>query len=101
MKDPQSTNQSSDLRPTTLRIVENGRKLISRSEAKRVLRCALPAGDVILDFKGVELVGQGFADEIFRVWARMHPETHFVPVSMCEPVAFMVERAIRRAEDED
>ena len=100
MNDPQSLNQSSDMRPTTLRIVENGRKLISRSEARRVLRRTLPAGDVILDFKGVDLVGQGFADEVFRVWARMHPETHFVPVNMSEPVAFMVERAIRRAEED-
>lgn len=86
---------------TIIKLFTINTRFVSRSEAKRLLHGLEKFREVVLDFKGVELVGQGFADEIFRVWARMHPETHFVPVSMCEPVAFMVERAIRRAEDED
>ncbi len=53
--------------------------------------------EAVLDFKGVDLVGQGFADEVFRGWARRHPEVTLVPTDMNEPVAFMVERAIRGA----
>ena len=29
---------------------------------------------MVLDFKGVHSIGQGFADEIFRVFAKRHPE---------------------------
>jgi hypothetical protein len=52
---------------------------------------------VALDFKGVDLAGQGLADGVFRVWARRHPEVTLVPADMNEPVAFIVERAIRGA----
>jgi len=30
---------------------------------------------VVLDFKGVQMVGQGFADEVFRVWQKNWPST--------------------------
>jgi hypothetical protein len=49
----------------------------------------------VLDFERVELVGQGFADEVFRVWAGQHPETQLVPERMAPTVEFMVERARR------
>jgi hypothetical protein len=50
---------------------------------------------VVIDFNGVEGVGQGFADEVFRVWARAHPQIELAPVGMSPAVAFMVERARR------
>ena len=31
--------------------------------------------EVVLDFAGVDAIGQGFADEVFRVWARAHAGT--------------------------
>jgi hypothetical protein len=40
-------------------------------------------------------VGQGFSDEVFRVWAAAHPSTHLVPINMVAPVEFMVRRALR------
>jgi hypothetical protein len=43
----------------------------------------------------VEGVGQGFADEVFRVWATAHPGTSLEPIHMNEAVAFMVQRARR------
>ncbi|MEE4271020.1 MAG: DUF4325 domain-containing protein [Thermoanaerobaculales bacterium] len=85
---------------TVIRLFAISTRFISRSEAKRLLFGLEKFREVVLDFKGVELVGQGFADEVFRVWARAHPDTHFVPVNMCEPAEFMVERAIRRVKDE-
>jgi hypothetical protein len=47
----------------------------------------------MLDFSGVEEIGQGFADEIFRVWTRSHPETKIEAMAMSAPVAFLVHRA--------
>jgi hypothetical protein len=41
----------------------------------------------MLDFADVEEIGQGFADEIFRVWARAHPDIKIEAVSMSAPVA--------------
>ncbi|MBL8714467.1 MAG: hypothetical protein JNL79_00615, partial [Myxococcales bacterium] len=39
-------------------------------------------------------IGQGFADEVFRVWARAHAGTRLLPVDMNEGVGFMVRRAL-------
>jgi len=76
---------------------ETGTTLMSRSQAKRLVNGLERFREVVLDFGGVALVGQGFADEVFRVWARQHPETALIPIAMGAPVAFMVERAIRGA----
>jgi anti-sigma regulatory factor (Ser/Thr protein kinase) len=47
--------------------------LISRSEAKKILAGAELFTSIIFDFKDVESVGQGFADEVFRVFANQYP----------------------------
>lgn len=70
---------------------------MSRSEAKRLVNGLERFREVVLDFAGVERVGQGFADEVFRVWAKQHTDVGLIPIDMCAPVAFMVERAIRGA----
>lgn len=65
---------------------------VSRSEAKR-LAVGLEEFEVVeLDFTGVESIGQGFADELFRVWATDHPNTELIPINMNGAVAFMIER---------
>ncbi len=68
---------------------------MSRSEAKRLIHGLERFREVVLDFSGVDAVGQGFADEVFRVWAGAHPEVLLDPTNMNEAVAFMVERARR------
>lgn len=70
-----------------------GENLVSRSQAKRLLARTDRFTEVILDFEGVETVGQAFADQIFRVFANAHPEVHLVPIGMTEAVAQMVSRA--------
>ena len=65
----------------------------SRSEAKRLVARLTDFRHVTLDFSGVEVVGQGFCDEVFRVFARAHPEVTLEPVGMNDTVAFMVDRA--------
>lgn len=47
---------------------------VSRSEAKRLLYGLHKFKEIILDFDGVKGIGQGFADEIFRVFRNAHPE---------------------------
>ncbi|MFQ5604396.1 MAG: STAS-like domain-containing protein [bacterium] len=47
---------------------------VSRSEAKRMLHGLDKFKEITLDFAGVKAIGQGFADEIFRVFKKAHPE---------------------------
>jgi len=47
---------------------------VSRSEAKRLLHNLDKFSEIELDMRGVTSVGQGFADEVFRVFASVHPE---------------------------
>jgi hypothetical protein len=48
---------------------------------------------VVLDFRDVEEIGQGFADEVFRVWAAAHRATKLSAVHMNRAVELMVRRA--------
>lgn len=70
-----------------------GEKLVSRSQAKRLIFRFEKFRTVILDFAGVEEIGQGFSDEVFRVFQRAHPDTRLVPVNMTAAVKNMVARA--------
>ncbi len=49
------------------------RDYVSRSEAKRLIVNLEKFSEVVLDFRDVKSVGQGFADEIFRVFSGLHP----------------------------
>jgi anti-sigma regulatory factor (Ser/Thr protein kinase) len=68
--------------------------LVSRSKAKRVMGGIGKFKEVVLDFKGVESIGQAFADEIFRVFARRHPEVHIEAINTNEKVERMIKRAM-------
>ena len=67
--------------------------LISRSQAKRLLTRFDRFKKVILDFNGVEQIGQAFADEVFRVFARAHPYVEIVPFNANPEVDAMIQRA--------
>jgi len=77
----------------TVKLFEYGHTLPSRSEAKRVMLNLENFKDVELDFSGVETVGQGFADQIFRVWHAKFPETRILAVNANENVAFAIRGA--------
>jgi uncharacterized protein (DUF1330 family) len=68
-------------------------KLVSRSQAKRMLARVDRFKTVILDFEGVKTIGQAFADEAFRVFAAQHPNIELVSINAIEPVQQMVSRA--------
>ena len=86
-----------DTTKTVVKLFEYGVRFVSRPEAKRLLQGLERFRHVIIDFAGVEAVGQGFADEVFRVWALAHPQVDLRPENMAPPVAFMVGRTRRHA----
>ena len=55
-------------------------QLVSRSQAKRVLARVDQFSQVLLNFTGVDEIGQAFADEIFRVFASEHPDIEILPI---------------------
>jgi len=61
--------------PVTLARLDD-ENLLSRSQAKRLLTRFERFREVLLDFEGVEFIGQAFADEIFRVFHTQHPEVN-------------------------
>lgn len=68
--------------------------LMSRSKARRVLNRFSKFKEVILDFKGVDFIGQAFADEIFRVYRKIHPDINISVINVNENVKKMIKRAL-------
>lgn len=66
--------------PVKLALYE-GEQLVSRSQAKRILNRVEKFKTVILDFQDVEYIGQGFADEMFRVFVNRNPQIKLIPVN--------------------
>lgn len=63
---------------------------VARSQARRICNRLELFREVILDFEDVEFMGQGFADELFRVYAAAHPQTKLCPVNMLPEVGRMI-----------
>lgn len=78
-----------------------GEELISRSQAKRLLSRVNRFKEVVLDFKGISKIGQAFADEIFRVYSREHPEIHIVPIGTTPEIDGMIARVTADLVDEN
>ncbi len=85
---------------TTVKLLVHGDTLISRSEAKRAVSGLERFREVLFDFEGVTAVGQGFVDEVFRVFAVAHPAIRLRATNMSPAVAFMVSRARPRLVDD-
>lgn len=69
-------------------------KLVSRSQAKRLLVRVERFRTVIFDFDEVETVGQAFADEIFRVFKLQHADMDLIYLNANEQVTQMITRAL-------
>lgn len=67
-------------------------KLISRSQAKRVVARLDLFKTILFDFTGVPTIGQAFADEIFRVFANEHPNIALLPIHANSEVQRMIVR---------
>jgi len=71
-----------------------GEVFVSRSQAKRVVQGLEKFKHIILDFKGVQTVGQGFVDEVFRVFKNRNPGIQITTVNANPDVEFMIKRSL-------
>lgn len=73
-----------------------GHDFVSRSLAKRILMNVEKFKIIILDFENIDNIGQGFADEVFRVFKNKNPDITIVPINMNEEIEFMINRAMKK-----
>ena len=78
--------------PVILALYE-GEKLVSRSQAKRILNRVEKFKNVLLDFSDVDSIGQAFSDEVFRVFARRNPHIDIIPVHTTDNIDRMIRAA--------
>ena len=72
----------------------NSDDLVSRSQARRILSGLELFKEVILDFKDIKYIGQAFADEIFRVFSNMNPQTAIMAQNANADTQYMINRTI-------
>ena len=78
-----------------VRLVQYGDELlVSRSQAKRLLSRINKFKTVILDFDGVEAIGQAFGDEIFRVFALNNKDIQLLHINASKDVEHMIVHAL-------
>ncbi len=68
-------------------------QLVSRSQAKRLLARIEVFKVVIFDFANVKIIGQAFADEIFRVFKNTHPNISLSWIHANSEINRMITRA--------
>lgn len=71
--------------------------LVSRSQARRVLARIPGFKRVFLSFRGVDTIGQAFADEMFRVFPAEHPDIQLSASHTTKQVERMIRRALSAA----
>ena len=76
-------------------IEEYEKSLISRSVAKRILNNLEKFKEITFDYKGIENIGQGFADQIYRVFQNENPEVILNNINTNKEIEFMINRSKR------
>lgn len=74
--------------------LNEGETYVSRSQGKRILSNLDKFKFITLNFKRVKTVGQGFVDEVFRVFKNAHPDIEITAINTNENVAFMIKRSL-------
>lgn len=69
-----------------------GANLVSRSQARRLLDRLQNFQQITLDFADIDSIGQAFADEVFRVYARNHPDIEISAVNINPEIERMIRR---------
>lgn len=85
-----------------VRLLEYGEQnpiFISRSQARRLIARFERFKNVILDYTGIDEIGQGFADEVYRVFQNAHPDCVLINTNANEAVRQMI-RHVKRSPDE-
>ncbi|HXV68462.1 MAG TPA: STAS-like domain-containing protein [Nitrospira sp.] len=70
---------------------------VSRSEARRLLANLEKFREIVLDFRDVRSVGQGFTDEVFRIFAERNPGIVLQPENASPAVMAMIQHVSRGA----
>lgn len=73
---------------------------VARSQAKRILRRMDDFREIIFDFRDIDFMGQGFADEIFRVFQNMHPDIRLTVINANAAVQGMIRHVKRERKPE-
>lgn len=68
---------------------------IARSQARKVLYRLEQFKSVEFDFSEVDFMGQGFADEVFRVFQARHPELEIIPINASPDILRMIKHVQR------
>ena len=90
-----STEIPGDFDKTVIPVrIVNSSDLVSRSQARRILSGLELFKEVILDFNDIVYIGQAFADEIFRVFKNLNPNTLITAQNANEEVLYMINRAV-------
>ncbi len=85
------TGYALDHAEVSLRLLAGGRPwLESRAQARRATARLTAFRRAHLDFSGIDEIGPAFADELFRVYARTHPQVQLVPEAASPRVAAMI-----------
>ena len=71
-------------------------RYISRSQAKRILTGLEKFKRIVLDFRDIETVGQGFVDDVFRVFQEKYPRIQITYCNANENVTFMIKRGLTK-----
>jgi anti-sigma regulatory factor (Ser/Thr protein kinase) len=69
-------------------------RYISRSQARRIVLGLEKFKHVVLDFRDISTVGQGFVDEVFRVFQSKYPRIKIEYTNANDDVRFMIERSL-------
>lgn len=72
---------------------------VARSQARRICHRLEEFQEVVFDFSNVEFMGQGFADEVFRVFADAHPDMKLMPENMNADVEMMLHHVINNKKN--
>jgi len=79
---------------TSVNVKLFGSEYVSRSEAKRLMTGLDKYREIVLDFKDVRSVGQGFADEVFRVFGSRYPGSAVTTENANKAVAAMIKHVV-------
>jgi hypothetical protein len=71
---------------------------VSRSEAKQLLHNLDKFSEIELDMRDVAHVGQGFSDEVFRVFALAHAGIAIRTINTGDAVAAMIRHVSGNSE---
>jgi hypothetical protein len=77
-----------------LALISERNRLVSRSQAKQVVNRLEDFKFITFDFNDIESIGQGFADEVFRVFWKKRPKLKLSWINTNNNIERMIKLAI-------